>query len=139
MRSLPDCLRNQIISKMVESDMDGYPPRHREVVRRYINSIFKLGASGTERALTATFKFGVFAHHCLTEVDRLGNQKLPFPIAFCYGDQDWLGTDGADQIVQSNKFYPEGLSQIFILKGSDHVTFLDNPDQLVEYIVGFFN
>ena len=76
--------------------MDGYPARHREVVRRYINSMFKLGASGTERALTATFKFGVFPHHCLTEVDRLGNSKLPFPIAFCYGDQDWLGTDGAD-------------------------------------------
>lgn len=48
--------------------------------------------------------------HPLTERDRLGNPNLPFPIAFCYGDQDWLGTDGADKIVQGNKFFAEGIS-----------------------------
>ena len=93
------------MSIAVNTDMDGYPARHREVILRYMNRMFVLGASGTEKALTATFKFGVYPHHCLTEVDRLGNPNLPFPIAFCYGDQDWLGTDGADQIVQGNKFY----------------------------------
>ena len=100
--------------------------------------MFKLGASGTEKALTATFKFGCFPHHCLTEKDRLGNRNLPFPIAFCYGDQDWLGTAGADEIVRNNQFFEEGLSQIFILKASDHVTFLENPDQLTKFIIGFF-
>lgn len=101
--------------------------------------MFKLGSSGTEKALTATFKFGCYPHHCLTESDRLGNPNLPFPIAFCYGDQDWLGTSGADRIVQGNKFFADGISQIFILQGSDHTTFLENPDQLVEFMVGFFN
>ena len=66
--------------------MEGYPSRHQEVVQRYYNEMFKLGASGTEKALTATFKFGCYPHHCLTEKDRLGNRNLPFPIAFCYGD-----------------------------------------------------
>ena len=90
--------------------------------------MLKLGPSGTEKAITATFKFGVFAHHCLTEPDRLGNPNLPFPIAFCYGDQDWLGTDGADRIIKGNKFFNEGISQLFILEGSDHLTFLENPE-----------
>ena len=80
----------------VNEDMTGYPKRHAEVLIRYMNRMFALGGSGTEKALTATFKFGVYAHHGLTESDRLGNPNLPFPIAFCYGDQDWLGTDGAD-------------------------------------------
>ena len=119
--------------------MSGYPVRHREVVRRYYACMFRLGASGTEKALTASFKFGCFAHHSLAEVDRLGNKHLPFPIAFCYGDQDWLGTDGADRIVKSNKFYEEGVSQIFILENSDHTTYLDNPDQLAEIMIGYFN
>lgn len=108
--------------------MEGYPSRHREVVRRYYNSMFKLGPSGTEKALTATFKFGAFPLHPLTAEDRLGNRHLPFPIAFCYGDQDWLGTDGADEIVRGNKFFSEHISQIFIIEGSDHVTYLENPD-----------
>ena len=82
--------------------MEGYPPRHREVVRRYFKAMFKLGGSGTEKALPATFKFGGYVHHCLAEEDRLGNPNLPFPIAFCYGDQDWLGTEGADEIIRNN-------------------------------------
>ena len=71
---------------MIEEDMEGYPARHRDVVTRYAERMFRLGPSGTEKALTATFKFGAFAHHCLTEADRLGDPSLPFPVAFCYGD-----------------------------------------------------
>ncbi len=112
----------------IDDDMTDYPPRHRDVVRRYYNCMFKLGPSGTEKALTATFKFGCFPHHCLKNEDRLGNKRLPFPIGFCYGDSDWLGTTGADDIVRGNKFFDQGLSQIFIIDGSDHVTYMDNPD-----------
>lgn len=101
-RILPSCLLDRLQSYAINTDMEGYPPRHRDVVRRYVNSMFKLGASGTEKALTATFKFGCYPHHCLVESDRLGNSQLPFPIAFCYGDQDWLGTAGADEIVRNN-------------------------------------
>ena len=89
-------------SMIIEEDFEGYPVRHRDVVRRYVQHIWKLGASDTEKAITASFKFGCYPHHCLTEVDRLGNPNLPFPVAFVYGDQDWLGTNGADQIVRGN-------------------------------------
>ena len=77
--------------------------------------MFRLGASENEKAMCATFKYGGFAHHCLTEEDRLGNPNLPFPIAFCYGAHDWLGTNGADKIVKGNKFFKDGISQLFIL------------------------
>ena len=79
--------------------MEGYPVRHKNVVSRYGECMWKLGPSGTEKALTACFKFGAYAHHSLSEPDRLGDPCLPFPVAFLYGDQDWLGTDGADRIV----------------------------------------
>jgi len=138
-RVLPDCLVSRLQEFAINEDMECYPKRHRDVVRRYYNCMFRLGPSGTEKALTATFKFGCFPHHCLKEPDRLGNKKLPFPIAFCYGDQDWLGTTGADDIVRGNKFYESGISQLFILEGSDHVTYIDNPDILTEYMIGFFN
>jgi len=85
-RALPDCLMTRLGTYVVNIDMDGYPARHREVVRRYYLNVLKLGSSDTEKALTVTFKFGAYAHHCLTEADRLGNPNLPFPIAFCYGD-----------------------------------------------------
>ena len=128
LRLAPNCLVDRLQSNAIDKDWEGYPPRHREVVCRYYNSMFKLGASDTEKCLPATFKFGCFPHHCLTEPDRLGNPNLPFPIAFCYGDADWLGTAGADDIVRNNQFFDEGLSQIFILQGSDHCTYLENPD-----------
>ena len=102
MRSLSDCVQDVLLARAVEQDMEGYPARHIEAVQRYYTAVFKLGSSDTEKALTAAFKFGCYPHHCLTEVDRLGNPHLPFPIAFCYGDQDWLGTVGADKIVQGN-------------------------------------
>jgi len=109
-RTFPQCLQSMVQNSVITKDFEGYPARHREVVFRYYNNMFKLGQSDTERALTASFKFGCYPHHCLTEVDRLGNPRLPFPVAFVYGDQDWLGTDGADKIVQGNKFFAQGIS-----------------------------
>ena len=66
--------------------------------------------SDTEKAITASFKYGGFALHPTTETDRLGNSDLPFPIAFAFGDRDWIGTEGAELIVRKNKFFEKGLS-----------------------------
>ena len=46
--------------------------------------------------LTKSFKYGAYALHPLTRDDRLGNPEISFPIAFAFGDRDWLGTTGAD-------------------------------------------
>lgn len=84
-----------------------------QIITRYAVNCMKLGGSDTEKALFVSFKYGGFAKHPLTSTDRLGNSKLPFPIAFAFGDSDWLGSDGADQIVKKNQFYEQGLSQLF--------------------------
>jgi len=55
---------------------------------------FKLGASDTEKALAASHEYGAYGKHPLTAADRLGDPDLPFPIAFAYGDRDWLGSVG---------------------------------------------
>ena len=95
--------------------------------------------SDNEKAITVSFKYGSFALHPTTESDRLGNPDLPFPIAFAFGDRDWIGTVGADKIVRNNKFYASGLSQIFLIPEADHLTYLNNADGVVEKMIGFFN
>ena len=92
--------------------MDGFPEEHTEAFMRYFFTAYLEEGIGsdTEKGLTASFNFGAYAKHPLTEPDRLGNSEIPFPIAFCYGDRDWLGSHGADLIVRGNKFFEEGLS-----------------------------
>lgn len=87
----------------------------------------------------ASFKYGCFAVNPLTAPDKLGNPQLPFPIAYCFGDRDWVGGDGADQIVKGNKYFERGTSQIFMIPDSDHTTYLHNSDAVCEAMVGFFN
>ena len=108
---------------------------------KYFSTAYLEEGSGSdgEKGLTASFHYGAYAKHPLTAPDRLGNRDLPFPIAFCYGDRDWLGSRGADQIIRNNKHYESGLSQIFVISNSDHVTYFNNPDELLEKIIGFFN
>ena len=129
--SIPSRLPSDVFThKTIDNDFDSYPIRHREVLCRYYAQMFKLGQRDTVKALTASFKWVCFAHHCLTEADRLGNPRLPFPVTLCYGDLDWLGTNGPDKIVLGNKLFADCTSQIFIFDGADHTTFIDDPDQL---------
>ena len=39
-----------------------------------------------------------------------GNKEIDFPIAMVFGDQDWFGTEGADEIVRNNKHFKSGWS-----------------------------
>ena len=71
-------------------------------MKRYAVNCMKLGGSDTERALFISFKYGCFAKHPLTSADRLGNPNLDFPVAFAFGDSDWVGSEGADRIVKGN-------------------------------------
>ena len=67
-------------------------------------------------------------------------QNFDFPIAFCNGTRDFFGNaEGADTIVKNNRFYETGQSQLFKLQNSGHNVFLDNPDGLTTYMIGFFN
>ena len=42
--------------------------------------------------------------------DRLGNKAINFPIAFCFGDADVHGSEGADDLVKMNPHYESGRS-----------------------------
>ena len=83
--------------------MLGYPQEH---INSYVNYTYAVLAyssdSDNQKALTAAFKYGGYAENPLTETNRLGNPDLPFPIAFAFGDRDWIGTAGADQIIKAN-------------------------------------
>ena len=66
-------------------------------------------------------------------------QDFDFPIAFVFGTRDMFGSDGADRIVKRNRYYEAGRSQLFKQKRSGHNVFLDDPDQLTGFMIGFFN
>ena len=60
-----------------------------------------------------TEKFPSLAIHSMDAEDRLGNPEIDFPIGMCFGDSDFMGTEGADKIVKSNKYFQTGQSQIY--------------------------
>ena len=54
-----------------------------------------------------------FNHHSWEAEDRLGNDRIDFPIGFVYAEQDWNGSEGANEIVRRSKHFKTGMSQIF--------------------------
>ena len=77
----------------------------------------------------------------MTSEDRFGDPKIKFPVAFAYGDRDWLGSaNGADHIVSmiDERRNNDGLSQLFVVEDSDHMTYLDNTEHVVQIMLDFF-
>ena len=60
------------------------------------------------------------AIHPLQAADRLGNPKIDFPIGMVFGDADFFGTEGADEIIKQNKHFASGKSQLFKLEDCSH-------------------
>ena len=67
------------------------------------------------------------------------NPNIDFPVAFAFGDRDFLHSQGADLIIKGNKHYETGASQLFKIPNSDHNLFFDNPDALSAAMIGFFD
>ena len=91
-----------------------------------------------ETVFMNTLKFFCYALHNMHGPDRMGNPEIQFPVAFCFGDRDFFGTEGADSIVRKNVHFSSGRSQLFKLENSGHNLMGDQPEKLVEYMVGFF-
>jgi len=138
-RYLPESGLYYALKKATARNLAGFPEDHVEKSTNYAHTIICGAKSDNEKAITASFKYGLYAKHPTTSADRLGNPELKFPIAYAFGDRDWVGSDGAEKIVQQNKYFQEGLSQIFVIPHADHMTHINNGDALVEKIVGFFN
>ena len=71
------------------------------------------------------FKFESYSLHPLQAKDRLGNPQIEFPISMAFGDRDKYGTEGADEIIQNNRHYRTGRSQLFKVKDCSHAMHLD--------------
>ena len=78
------------------------------------------------------------AIHPLQAPDRLGNPAIDFPIGMVFGDADFFGTEGADQIIKENRHFASGKSQLFKFEDCSHQITFDQPQKLVELMKGFF-
>ena len=66
-------------------------------------------------------------------------QDFDFPIAMSFGTRDYFGSaEGADRIVKNNKHFKSGRSQIFLQRNTGHNLMWEDPDKLIEHMVGFF-
>ena len=76
--------------------------------------------SATDAVQVQPFKYIMHAVHPLQESDRLGNPEIDFPIGMVFGDADFFGTEGADDIIRQNKHFATGKSQIFKFTNCSH-------------------
>lgn len=83
--------------------------------------------SQIEVVVLNTSRYFSLPYHSMLSTDRMCNPEIEFPVAFVFGDRDFFGSEGADQIVRSNRHFESGRSQLFKLENSGHNVFLDNP------------
>ena len=73
----------------------------------------------------------------MASTDRLGNPNINFPIGVCYAENDFFGSEGADDIIRNSKHYQSGKSQLIKFKDATHSVSLEKPKELSELIIGF--
>ena len=86
--------------------------------------------SVVDTAQMTTQVYPLLAVHSLEDFDRLGNEEIDFPIGMCFGDNDFMGTEGAEDIVSDNKHFESGRSQIFKIKNATHRLDVEKPNEL---------
>ena len=83
--------------------------------------------------------YGMVSLHPLQATDRLGNPNIDFPIAIAFGDNDFFGSEGADDLVRMNKHFASGRSQLFKIKDCSHYMTKDRPEEFYRIMNGFFD
>lgn len=83
-------------------------------------------------------KFPFLVRHAMNAPDRLGNPEIDFPIAHAFGDNDFFGSEGADDIVRGSKQFATGGSQLFKVANCTHFMITDQPERMFEIVHGFF-
>jgi pimeloyl-ACP methyl ester carboxylesterase len=74
----------------------------------------------------------MFAYHSVISQDRLGSVQIP--ISFYFGDKDWMLRDGVEDFVKNNPYYGTH-SHYFVVPGSDHHMYWDNPEEFVNILL----
>ena len=121
---------------MAQAEFEGYPAEVHSVMGDYKEVMFRrIGA--LETAYRVPFQYLFEAYHALALPDRLLNCKK-FPIGIAFGDRDFMGSEGADQIVETSAFYGTGESQLFKIPNAGHLPHIQAPQALVRILIGFF-
>ena len=92
-------------------------------IKTYLEQINLLPGSG-EYAINNVMYPGAWGKYPLCE--RM--QDLKVPMAFFYGDHDWVASDGADKVALKTS----AMVQKYIISNSDHHLYWDNPSETVE-------
>ena len=97
------------------------PEKEQIVMEEYLEQINLLPGSG-EHAVNYILDFELWPYSPLCR--RL--PELKAPIAFFYGDRDWMVADGGYKTKERS----ENLVQVHIISNSDHHMYWDNPEEL---------
>ena len=98
-----------ILMEMVSVDkmkkiQKGFTAEESRLVGKTLATTFVID-SVIDMVVMAVSKWESYGIHPLQAEDRLGNPACDFPIAFCFGDADIHGSEGADELVKMNAHY----------------------------------
>lgn len=119
-------LGHKFMQGMFGHRINGITVEETDMIMRYLEQISSLPGSG-EYGLAMVINPGSWAKNPL--VNRIHDLKVP--MAFCFGDRDWVIPDGAHVVKEKS----EGKVLIYTLHGSDHHMYWDNPEGLAENVI----
>ncbi|KAF8307270.1 alpha/beta-hydrolase [Clavulina sp. PMI_390] len=96
----------------------------------YIWNITSAKGSG-EYSISHLLRPGAFARMPL--VERV--QALKVPVAFVYGDHDWMDADGGREAVERMRAAGNPDGRLYVIKHAGHHLYLDNPDAVNDLIL----
>ena len=137
------CLRRIIARKIMQTLLDS-PIEKRDLSKEIADNLIEHGICNIlnycemHNTMFLLLKPPGLIEHHMTGKDRLGNPDIKFPIAYIYGDQDFFTSDnGAEEIVRNNCHFASGKSQIFTMKNTTHLMYVDDPDQFIKIFNSF--
>ena len=131
MRKCCDCfLRFQLNGYIRRKFKEIIPWEHRLNYKEYLLQNIKKPGS-TEYVIFVCFDH--YLHAVLPLDDENCLRGLDIPISIVYGDIDWMSGVGTHDLLSSNP-YKGTFSHQYVLEGSDHNLFFDNPTGLVKII-----
>ena len=119
------------------STLPGFSLEEVKAYSRYLTLMYDR-LSIIDQSQMLTEKFPALGIYDMQGSDRLGNPDIDFPIGMCFGDSDFLGTEGAEQIVKNNKYYESGQSQIFKIRDATHRLDVEKPQEIPALMIDFF-
>ena len=102
---LPVFMRKKIAMDMMETVMSRETDKRSfEVGAAYLVAMTsRLGRA--DSLVTCVGEYFAVNNYSMLAPHRMGNPDIDFPVAYCYGDRDFFGSDAAAEIVRQNKHF----------------------------------